>query len=348
MTHEQLLEIALHAANGTAPANFTVNQVDAALVDGIKELAPSYNQFMKNRYDLYDIVIQTADAVLPKKTLERVGAFAEVVSVPQGQKALFKRKLGRKRAMQFLTQVGLSGVYETFRLDSETFEVSAHAVGGGASVDFERLLDGAESLAEVMSIITTGLTDEIYYEIQKALKAALNASARPAANKYTGNTYVSSEMQKLVNVAKAYGDSAIIYACPEFIAAMGPDAIVPAISGVAQGVYHPQDIDAIHSTGYVTMFRGTPIVKLENSFIDENNTKTWLDPQMAYVFPTGGEKAVKVVLEGDTQIRDFTNRDGSMEVFAYKKVGCAIQTHNNWCIYQNTGIAQTFESPYGF
>ena len=32
-----------------------------------------------------------------------------------------------------------------------------------------------------------------------------------------------------------------------------------------------------------------------------------------------------------------------MEIHAYKKMGCAILTHYNWCIYQNTGITQTYQ-----
>jgi len=351
MTHQELYEIALHAAKGTVPAVFakegTQVDVNAAFVDGLKELAGSVNQFMKNRYDIYDIVTKVADEVMPKKVIDSLGLFAEVQVVPQNQKAVFKKKLGRSRAKKFLTQVGLSGVYETFRLDSATFELAAHAVGGGATIDFERMLDGAESIAEVMDIITEGLIDAVFLEVQKALRAALNATNRPTANKYSGNSFDPDEMAKLINVVRSYGDGVVIFAPPEFVAAMGPDALVPAIAG-AQGIYHPQDLDAIHNTGFINLFRGTPIVQIPQFFVDENNEKTWIDPQMAYILPTGGEKVVKVVLEGDTQINDFKNRDNSMEVFAYKKMGCAILTHHNWAIYQNTGITQTYENPYGF
>ena len=87
---------------------------------------------------------------------------------------------------------------------------------------------------------------------------------------------------------------------------------------------------------------------MDQSFIYETNATTWLDPQYAYVLPTGGEKVVKLVFEGQTQIRDFENRDNSMEFHAYKKLGAAILTNYNWGIYQNTGITATFANPYGF
>ena len=350
MTIKELQEIALHAAKGTVPAVYANQNVDinAAFVDGLRELAGSVNQFMKNRYDIYDIVIKTADEVMPKKVIDAIGMFAEVQSVPQGQKAIFKRRLGKMRAEKFLTQVGLSGVYETFRLDSDTFELAGHAVGGGATIDFERMLDGAETMAEVMQVLTEGLTDAVFYEVHKALRAAVNASARPDANKVVSNTFEADKMVKLINVVRAYGNGAVIFAPPEFVGAMGADAIVSGIANTTKGVYHPQDIDAIHNTGYINIFRGTPVVQIPQSFIDESNTKTWIDPQLAYVLPTGGEKVVKVVLEGNTQINDFKNRDNSLEVYAYKKMGCAILAHHNWGIYQNTSINQTFENPYNF
>jgi len=345
-TIKEIKELALHAARGTAPATFSVENVNEALVDELNQLAGSINQFMKNRYDIYEILIETADEIVPNRVIDALGPFAEIKVVEQGQKAMFKKKVGRNRAKKFLTQVGLSGVYETFRLDSTTFEIPAHAVGGAATIDFERMLDGAESIKDVMDIMTEGLVDSVFLEVQKALRGALNATARPTVNKFSQNNFDGAEMMKLINVVRAYGQSAVIFAPPEFVAAMGPDAIVPGDTGV-QGVYAPQDIASIHEKGYVTMFRGTPIVQIPQSFVDENNQKTWIDPRLAYILPTGGEKVVKVVLEGDTQVNDFKNRDNSMEIHVYKKMGAAILTHYNWAIYENTGITQTFESPYG-
>ena len=349
MTLKEFRDIALHAAKGTAPANFTVENVNDAFIDGLKELAGSYNQFMKNRYDIYDIIIESIDEILPKNVIDALGAFAEVKVVGQGEKAMFRRKKGLARAKKFLTQVGLSGVYETFRLDADTFEIGAHAVGGGATIDFERMLDGAESLAEVVGIVTEGLENAVYVEVQKALNAAVDVM--PATNIESGS-WDPDEMVRLLTTVRAYG-APIIYACPEFIAAMGPDAIVPVLmnstTNVAQGIYSPKDIEAIHDYGFINVFRGAPIVQLPQSFVDENNTETYVNPRLAYIFPAGQEKVVKVVLEGQTQIRDHENKDNSMEVYAWKKMGCAILTHHNWAMYENTSLTDTSAKDiYGF
>ena len=121
MTIKEMKELALCAAKNEAPANYSMENVNDALVEALRDMAGSVNQFMKNRYDIYEIIIEAADEVVPKKVIDAVGVFADVQQVGQGQKALFRTKLGRTRARKFLTQVGLSGVYETFRLDHGYF-----------------------------------------------------------------------------------------------------------------------------------------------------------------------------------------------------------------------------------
>ena len=346
-TIKELKELALHSVRGTVPANYSAETVDEALRCEIADMCTSINMFQKNKHEIFEIIITAADEVVPNKVIDAMGMFAEVKQVPQGQKALFKRGLvGRNRAKKFLTQVGLSGVYETFRLDNETFELGGRAIGGGASIDFERFLDGADNMSDLMDVITEGLTDAAYGEVQKALTAAINAVGRPDANKVIDTAFNGDNMFKLVSTVKAYGGNAVIFATPEFVGAMGPDAIVP-VGANYQGVYHSQDIDAIHNTGYINIFRGTPVVQLPQSFLDESNTTTWLNPQFAYVLPTGKEKVVKIVFEGQTQMWDFINKDQSIEIMTYKKMGAAILTHHNWGIYQNTSIPDTSEFPYG-
>ena len=345
MTLQEMKDLALCAAKNEVPANFTENDVNGALAEGLKELCSSVNQFMKNRYDLYEIVIEAADEIVPNKVIDAVGIFAEVKQVAQGQKALFTTRLGRSRARKFLTQAGLSGVYESFRLDKGQFEVSAHAEGGAVSIDFERMLDGADIMSDCIEILTQAQVDSVYQNVQRALRDAVGQAGVPANNRAITNQFVSSEMVKIVNTVRAYGNGAVIFAPPEFISEMGADDIVP-VGANYQGVYHPQDIDAIHNTGYINIFRGTPIVQIPQSWVDEKNVETWIDPQLAYILPTGGERIVKIVFEGNTQMYDFVNADQSMEIHTYRKLGTAILSYHNWGIYQNTGIAQTYKEMY--
>ena len=342
-TLDQIKELALHSVKGTAPANYSVENVNEALKDALHELGGTTMQFMKNRYDIDQIYIDVADEILPKKVMDAVSRFAEVRTVAEGEKVIFKTKLGKDRARKFVTRVGLAGVYETFRLDVDYFEVNTTAIGGGCSIDFTRWADGAEDLAEMLALLNDALVDAIYGEVQRALRAA--SANMPKNNVVIEANFNSDAMFKLAGVVRAYGNPVIV-APPEFVGAMGADAIVPVATAGAQGVYHPQDIDAIHNTGYITIFRGIPVVQIPQSYTDRNNETTYIDPQTAYILPAGNEKVVKVVLEGATRVDEFKNRDRSMEVDVYKKVGVGILTHHNWGIYRNTGITQTMDEDY--
>jgi len=88
-TLKELKQLALHAAKGTAPENFSVGTVDDALRGELKQMASSVNEFKRNRYDIYDIIIETADEIVPNKVISAMGIFAEIKQVAQGQKALF-------------------------------------------------------------------------------------------------------------------------------------------------------------------------------------------------------------------------------------------------------------------
>ena len=346
---KNLKALALHSAKGTAPTNFSSENVNDAFRDELSKVCSDYITFMKNRYDLYDLMITTIDEVVPAKTIAELGAFAEIQTVGQGQKAVFKRKLGKNRAKKFVTQVGLSGLYETFRLDAEEFTVSAHAIGGAVRIDFERMLDGAETIAEYMEIVNEAMLDAVYYEVQRALIASFNsgiAAGTGTANRsktfIEATSFEAKSMQNLITIVKSYGNGAVIFATPEFVGEMASSiAIIPGSANNYQGIYHPQDIDDIYKTGFITTFRGTPIVQLRQSYTDDTHEKTWLNPQYAFVLPTNGEKVVKIVFEGKTQVRDWTNTDGSMEMHIYKKLGAAILATHNWGIYKNNSIINT-------
>lgn len=336
MANMTLKELARHAAHRTAPTEFSVASVDAAFADELKKLTGSINNFMRNRYDIYDIIIENADEIVPAKIMDAMNQFAEVITLKQGETKVFKRGgLGRNRAKKFLTQAGLSGVYESFRLDTETFTINMKAIGGAVSLDFERMLDGAESLAEFMEVLTEAQVDGIYGEVQKALMAAEKNMA--GTNKYVGD-YSAEQLQKLINVVKAYGGGATIFASPEFVAGMGPDAIV-AGTDAYQAVYNPKDIEDIATHGRIKMFRGCPVVELPQSFVDEKNEQVMIHPQYAYILPSAKEKVVKVLMEGQTQIWDYVNADQSVEVNTYRKIGVGVLTFHNWGIYQNTQIS---------
>lgn len=335
------------------PTKYSQEDIKATLRDEIHAIANDYNSYRRNKLDLFEIMQEAYTEILPKSVEDFMNTFAEIKRVKNNEKAQFVVNTGRRRAKQFVTAVALSGVYESFRLDKNTFEVGGHAIGGAAYIDWERYISGDEDIAESSEILLEGMQEAIYGEIQKALLAAVNAEDRPAKNKAITAGFDAQTMAELCMVAGSYGNGVTIYAAPEFVAAMGPDAIgLPMVypvggngTGVATPVYSPVNIDEIARTGRIKTFRGNPIVEIPQSYTDETNSTTIANPAVAYIFPNGRTKPVKIVFEGDVQIDDFKNRDRSMEIEAYQKVGVAILTNYDWCVYVNTDLQDTDKYP---
>ena len=354
-------ELVVHSFYGTSPdpTEFAAKDVKSTLSEKIHELAGTYDLYRRNKYDLFTIMEEAYTEILPKQVEQFIGTFADVKTVPLNQKAVFVVNTGRRRAKQFITAVALSGVYESFRLDKNTFELGGRAIGGAAYIDFERYLCGDEDIAESTNILLEGLTEAVYGEIQKALLAAVKADNRPAKNKYITAGFDGDAMASLIAVASTYSTSgsAVIYATPEFVAAMGPDQIgMPVFGnpnqsvgtgygGYATPVYNPTNIAEIAQYGRIKTFRGTPIVEIPQSYTDETNETTIFNPSIAYIFPVGDTKPVKVVFEGNTQLDDWQHRDRSFEIEVYQRVGVAILTNYDWCVYVNTTLANSVAYP---
>lgn len=336
------LEMLMKGALGKkVPAEFATENYDyeSALRDELRKIAGTRRQFERNKYDVFDLLSEAMDEVLPQKVISTVGMFAETRQVPQGTRLEFTITRGKQRGRQFVTRATESGYYETFRLDRDRIDLTPKAIGAAGIIDFERYLDGAENIADIYEVITDGIVDEIFRMIQECLLASWNATGRPAANKVAATNFDAVAMVKLCNTVAAYG-APVIYCSPQFAAEM-----VNAIVYNTETKISDTDMQEVRDRGYIGKFRGNPVVVLPQSFDDETNSKLTMNPSFAYVIPSGKEKLIKVGMEGESFFKEYDNRDNSTVLQAYKKVGVAmVGTPNYWGIYYNSGIdAQGWE-----
>lgn len=308
--------------------NFSYEQLNDTFRDELLEISSTYSLFRENKNTIFSLMEEIIDDVLPKKVLEAYGQFAEIKTFKQGDKPVFVQRItsaAKRRGKQFVTKVGLAGIYEVFKLDGKTLEVPTEAFGGAAQIGFEEFLDGRVNMADVLDIIMEGLDESVYREIAKALKGA--ADNLQEANHVVHTGFDESEMDKLLAVADSYGQSTI-YCTFEFAATM-----VPAEGWVSDAMR-----DQKWNNGYLANYKGHKVIVLPQSFEDETNKVKVIDPAYAYIIPTGAQKPVKVAFEGQTIVRDIDNADMSKEVQVYKKFGVATLITNNICVYNNTKL----------
>ena len=308
---------------------FSYTELNDTLRTELKAIAGTYQLFRENKNLVFALIETVVDEVLPKKVLDAYNMFADVKTFAQGEKPVFVQKVtayAKKRAKQFITKVGLAGVYEVFKLDGKSFEVPTTAFGGAAQIGFEEFLDGRVDFADILDIVMEGLDECIYKEIANALKGAVASLA--GANKATHNGFDETKMDNLLAIANAYG-KATIYCTYEFAATMVPDT-----NWISDELRNQK-----WNNGYIANYKGSRVIVLPQSYEDAENTVKVIDPSVAYVIPTGAnEKPIKIALEGATAVREVENDDWSREIQVYKKLGVAAIVTNNICVYVNSDL----------
>lgn len=338
LSRKDLITLAKTAANANPSSpvaysfgedKFSYADLNETLREELRALAGTYSLYRKNKNTIFELMEETIDDVLPKKVLEQYGQFAEIKTFANGDRPVFTQRItmaAKRRAKQFVTKVGLAGIYEVFKLDGKSYEVPTSAFGGAAQIGFEEFLDGRVDFADVLDIIMEGLDECVYLEIERALKGAVDSLQD--ANKTSQISFVETEMDRLIQIADSYGQ-ATIYCTYEFAATM-----IPAEGWISDDMKNQR-----WNNGYLGNYKGHRVIVLPQSYEDETNSKKVIDPSYAWIIPTGGnEKPVKVAFEGQTIVREYDNKDMSKEIQIYKKLGVAAIITNNICVYRNTSL----------
>ena len=332
---KQLLSLmkAVAKANPSVATTFTLGEetksysydaLNETLRQEMNEIAGTYSLYRENKNTIFSLIEETLDDVLPKRVIQEYGQFAEVKTFEQGDKPVFNRKLGKQRAKQFITNVGLAGIYEVFKLGGTSIEVPTEAVGGAAQIGFEEFLDGRADFAEVTAIVMEGMDELVYKKIAEALVGALDQL--PTVNKTVQSSFVEAEFDKLLAISSAYGVPTI-YCTYEFAVTM-----MPADAWVSNEMKNER-----WANGYFTTYKGYKVIVLPQSFTDNTNETKVIDPSYAWIVP-GDEKPVKVAFEGQTIVDEYTNYDRSREIQVYKKLGVVAVISNGVASYRNTTL----------
>ena len=296
-----------------------------------------YADYRENKNTIFRLIEQTIDEVLPSRVEKQYMDFADVVTIAQGDKAIFKVKVteaSKRRAKTFVTRAGLAGRYETFMLDGAQLEIQTGAIGAACRIGFEEFLDGRWEFSEFTSLMLEALDEFIYVEVAKALAAMVDQL--PAANKASVAGFDEATMDELLAIVDSYG-KATIYCTQEFA-----NKMIPSDARMSD-----QMKNTLWTNGWLGNYKGHQVIIMEQSILwgtEEPNTTKVIDPSKAYLIPAGSQKPIKVVFEGQTHVREINNQldDWSSEIQTYTKVGVgAVATLGDYVwigSYENTDL----------
>lgn len=313
---------------------FSYDEVQETLRAQFKELAPDYRGYRENKNTIFRIIEETLSEIVPERVKENYAQFAEVKHFAQGDKPIFRRKTmanNRNRGKQFVTRVGLAGVYEVWKLGSaqESFEVPTSAIGGAAQIGFEEFLDGRVDWAELVNILYEAIDDLVFEEIGEALNEGINQL--PATHRLVSAGFNETAFDALLNSAKMYGNITI-YCTNEFAVKMIPQEAWRYTEAMK---------DELYRTGRLTGYKGENVVILPNSYKNAFEDVKVLDPSLCWIIPSAADqKPVKVAFEGDLYTNEFENYDWSRDIHMYEKVGVSCMMDNAIHVYKDTSLSR--------
>ena len=313
---------------------FSYADANQAVINGIVEAFGLENvsarELRARQAEVFALIEETVEDLLPKAVEDLVGGFVEVKSFARDAEPVFEiKKAGKARARMSITEGARGGVYRARRLDNKGVEVEVKVETVGAFITLEELLLGKISLSDLMANLANGFVERIYIKSVQALRTAKTLA--PAANIASGNGFNETALDKLVRIASAYGTPVI----------MGFRSAITKINNGAGWSQTPgisaMDADDIRMRGFVNMYKGVPVVELPNYLVDESNTEFVFQEGDIFVLPTEG-KPVKVAMKGELHIVETTHPSGSVEQNAHRLMGVGLCLANNVCVYTDLDV----------
>lgn len=297
----------------------------------------SYRQLKKVGFEVVEEVI---DEVLPQMVEDVMGAFATVKTYGRNEEVIYKVKnVGKRRALLSIVPGARAGIYKARRLDNKYLSIKTRVITAGVFVNLEDILLGKSSLGELMDNILDGIQYQIFQDIVAALRTI--KSEAPAANVAESDDFDTTEIDKIIRVVSAYGRPVII--CFHSMASKFSNmALVTKTVGEQVYVNNPnfpaKDLDEIRAQGFVSLYKGTPVVEIPNYLLDETNSSWLFGEEDAFILPVD-EKPVIVAFQGEGYIQENAHNLGGAEQNYHKMMGTAVLAYNNLGIYTDNSLA---------
>lgn len=319
LTRQEAFALSLDVYYGrSSKEEYTPQERAEGFKNYLKDLNKNYRA---NKYEIFQILEDTINEILPKKVKEYVRTFAEFKEFDNNTTVKFRVKNGKIKAVA----VALGGTVRRTRVDQGSFEVKTEAIQAKIYEEYERVNGGLVDWAELVNMVIEAITEAILVRIYDALIGIW--SKLPAVNKATMASFDKADFDAVLNVVKAYG-SPVIMGTPLALAQIPLDA----------SASEADKLD-MRNLGRIGVYKGCPVVEMPNSFEDTENTIKTFSDKYIFIIPAGSEKVVKVALEGGIVTRETNREDWTTEFDAYQKVGVAVHAVNNIGMIEITDLA---------
>lgn len=331
----KIIRSALLGFADTGDIKFSKEDLSKAAIKAIyEEVGLSENastrDFIAHRDEIFALLAEAIDEVLPKTLTDIMGEYADVKTYARDEAPIYKMTTGRRRARLSLKRGARSGIYRAAQWDGALFELPTTPATFGVYVTLEDLLLGRYSLQELYNNVLEAVQEMVYGETVKALRTAKTLA--PASHIISdGGENLEANLDKLIRIAKAYGDGTTIFGFSTELSKLQnlKDWAVKA------------DRDDIRAYGTIKLYHGVPVVELPNYLIADGATASWAFKENDIFVLPADTKPVKVALRGDMVIQQDTEPAGGEKWNCSKLFGVGLVLADNVCILTDTSGEST-------
>lgn len=340
MKFNELKTLLVAAANPTRHnLEFSNEEVQSAATNalikyfGVEDL--SIRSLTKHRAEMFDVINEVVDEVLPKALEDRVADFAEVKQIARNEKAIFTVKstlASKRRLMKGIQKGARGGIYKARRLDDAQWEVRTMVETVGYQVTLEELLTGQRTIKELIDVLADAWTEKIFYEVFMALSSA--AQSAPSINQTSGSVIDNAELDKLIAIVAGYGQPKIL-GFRQHLALLGNNYITNTAGRTATG----EDAADIRAKGFIGVYKGTDVIEFPNYIAAHlENEIQWVFPEDRLFVLPADEKPVKIVLQGESYTAEVNQPHGGVEYHQHRMMGIGVLFNQYIASYELVNI----------
>ena len=291
-----------------AEANDKIREIFHSIMGTTKESSKREirNAMRKHKYDIFEVIEEVVEDKLVSGWGENpfFREFVEMKSAAFGDKNEFVTE-----DKSVLTVAEISGGHHNIERQAlgfgEVFSVKTSWIGLKVYAEYESFMAGRVDWAKMINKITEAVNEYVNATLYKAVMGA--GASLPAQEQFnlTGTLTKEKLIQLVDDVQAATGREAVI---------MGTKAALAKVTALGDVQWISNNMkDEMNKTGRLGLFEGIRLVEIPQAFAPNDTTTKLVDNNKLLIMPVADNKFIKVVYEGDPQIREISNGDTNMD-----------------------------------
>lgn len=282
----------------------------------------NYKNFRENKYKVFSIIEELVDTTLGVVITNQFDGLAEVKNVAIGERPAFR--VEDPSLFRIARIAGGTNDLRRQKLLNGKFEVDTDWFGAKIYAELEMFIAGLVPWNEFVNRITLSFANDLGKRIYEAV--ANSYTALNAVYGVTG-TYNEDKLFDMVQhiEARSGGKKAVVMGTKKALRKVSKDLVMS-----------DNMKEKFNQIGYIGTVGGVDLVLLPQAH-KVGTDEFYVDDNMLLVIPQG-EKLVKVVVEGETQMIEVadagTRNDQQMEYLVQKKFGVGVMQSAIYGIYK--------------